>query len=498
MQITNAIAWAHFQLRGGWRNLLTTSLAYLVIVGALILASLRIDPTASGQILSAWTMGLMGLQVGTLVLYGCWSVSAAVRKDVTTHMIESHRLMPVSGVDAIAGFVLGPACQAIALSAVNLALGIITSQAGSFTAVSNWLTANLVLWVFAVCAWVVLAFLPLVMPVGSRILIGLVWVVVIGHQMVPSLFPGLFMLAGPAARESVFGIVAGGKITLAHQISMSCQMLVAVLCFAGAARKYQRDDVLTFGPLLGLVVLAAYVAISVVGVSLWPEFEPKTWRVERVPPEVQMLTATIGGLLAGLLPVSAASWEYARWERAQRLRDPAPRRRPGPTLLVVATAALIAALLPRLVVLLQIGVVEARARRGIGPALWSVVHSTQAEGNSWRTLAIVFAFLLSVSYLMRICYRTEAKTRWIVGLFIGFTWLGPAFVDFIMNGAMQGFTSEEIFSAVSSCSPPIALIYIWGDIGITADPGIVFQALTALGLAALYHLPARRKKPATA
>src|SRR5579884_3247688 len=92
----NAIFYAQFHLRGGWRNTLTVAGAYAVIVGGLVLLSVYIrDPNGRLMFpgaLSWWIVALLVIQTAALVLYGATRVTAAIRKDVAGHMIESHRL----------------------------------------------------------------------------------------------------------------------------------------------------------------------------------------------------------------------------------------------------------------------------------------------------------------------------------------------------------------------------------------------------------------------
>ncbi|GMU22183.1 MAG: hypothetical protein AMXMBFR13_22710 [Phycisphaerae bacterium] len=510
MQISNAIAWGQLQLRGGWKNVLSTTAAYFAILGALILGSLRLDPGSIGAILDGWTMGLMGLQVG-VVLYGLWSVGTAIRKDVTGHMIESHRLMPVSGTEAVAGYILGSGSQAIALGLVNLLLGMVTAGGASRFMPFSFLKANLILGVFAASAAIVLAFLPLVMPRAVTVLFGLLWIAGIGHEVLPGLVPGPTLLIGPAVGETLIGTVWSGRITLGQQVSMACQLLAALLCYVGAVRKYRRDDVLAFGPLLGLVVVAAHTAISATGIVFWEVTRPRLWRMERIEPEAQLTIALLAGLLLALLPVSAAAWEYTLWRRREDLKDPTPHRRPIPILPVVAAAAMLVVVMAPLSGWGNSELAN-RIAQAVPPPPGTLANLSGADLKDRmiapfdteavvRTAIIMFAFLLSASYLYRLCYRREMRTRWIMGLFIGVTWLGPGAIDFLIYGAMQQFKGNHVFRQVSGSSPLIAMIYLWGDLDragenarhFSTNLGITVQLALAAGMAALYHLVFRRR-----
>ena len=58
----NPIGWAYLQLRGGMRNTVATTIGYTIIISVLIFATVRFNPMRSSQTLSAWTLGMLGLQ----------------------------------------------------------------------------------------------------------------------------------------------------------------------------------------------------------------------------------------------------------------------------------------------------------------------------------------------------------------------------------------------------------------------------------------------------
>jgi len=153
----NPIAWANFQLRGGLRNMLAVTAGYSVIISTVILATVHYNPLASAQILVSWTMGLLGLQAGVLILFGCITVGAAVRLDHTSKMIESHRLMPTSAISAILGYLLGAPCQALSMALANFVIGAIVAHSAG-VAFSRWAMANAILISFVVFIWVILIF----------------------------------------------------------------------------------------------------------------------------------------------------------------------------------------------------------------------------------------------------------------------------------------------------------------------------------------------------
>jgi hypothetical protein len=107
--LDNPIGWAQFRLVGGWKNLILTCLAYAAIFGGLMFGfaraqSLHVNPA---NMFMAFAELFLGLQVLALLIYGSLRVGMAVRSDVKSGVIESHRLMPVSSPSAVLGYLLG-------------------------------------------------------------------------------------------------------------------------------------------------------------------------------------------------------------------------------------------------------------------------------------------------------------------------------------------------------------------------------------------------------
>src|SRR3989442_1269023 len=115
--INNPIAWGHFKVRGGWRNHVWGTGGYFLIIVGVITVTDRLNPR--GGMLRVWTSALLGLQLAVLVLYGCAVIGNAIRRDITTGVLESHRLMPVPSSAGVLGYLMGPSFQAIALALIN-------------------------------------------------------------------------------------------------------------------------------------------------------------------------------------------------------------------------------------------------------------------------------------------------------------------------------------------------------------------------------------------
>ncbi len=120
----NPITYAQFYVAGGWRVSVMVVGGYAALLGGGIYLSAAHDPRAA-DVLEAWAHGLLVLQAVILFGYGAFRVNAAVRSDLASRMIESHRLMPTRPAAAVAGYVLGAPAVPVVLFGVTAAIGAV-------------------------------------------------------------------------------------------------------------------------------------------------------------------------------------------------------------------------------------------------------------------------------------------------------------------------------------------------------------------------------------
>src|SRR4051794_31163739 len=168
----NPIAWSHFQVRGGWKNHVWSTAGYAFLITAVIGVTHRLS-LGSG-VLMGWTTGLLGLQGAILGLYGCSVVGNAVRRDISSGLLESHRLMPVSAGTAVLGYITGPTLQAICLGIANLGIGTITGSIAQVP-MDRWYVSNAVVISFVVFLWVCFVYASFVAKNAYTALFGLVF-----------------------------------------------------------------------------------------------------------------------------------------------------------------------------------------------------------------------------------------------------------------------------------------------------------------------------------
>ncbi len=125
LYVDNAISWAQFRLRGGFKNLLLTSIAYTLVAVFFIelFYQLADRPGEKMQLLEVASLIDLIFQCAFLLILCGNIVAGSLRRDITNHLIESHRLMPLSPVQAIVGYLAGTTVQILTLCAINFAIG---------------------------------------------------------------------------------------------------------------------------------------------------------------------------------------------------------------------------------------------------------------------------------------------------------------------------------------------------------------------------------------
>src|SRR5207249_1902646 len=101
----NPILYAQFNLRGGWKNTLAVAGGYALLLGGGVYLSAHAASVRSFSTVLRGSLTLLTiLQCLILLVYGSFRVSACVRADLTSKVIESHRLMPASAFSGIFGY----------------------------------------------------------------------------------------------------------------------------------------------------------------------------------------------------------------------------------------------------------------------------------------------------------------------------------------------------------------------------------------------------------
>jgi len=458
--INNPIAYSQFQIRGGWKNTLSVALLYMLVLGGAIAFTIRLSQPRTGPAWNGWVVGLLVIESGLLLLFGASRVSAAIRRDITLRMMESHQLMPVGGFTAVIGYLIGAGSQAFVLAMATVLLGVVVaSQAG--ISVSHFIFANVALLELTLFTWFVTAFMAFLMKGGFWLMGGVAFVVLSSNLSLVTILPPLQVIAGLQTVESIFtlrGTATATFIPWAYAVTVLSHAFIAAICLIGAARKYRRGEDSAFGPALGLAMVAGWIALGAVAVS-WPEsFKINDYM--RTPSITDQLVAmTISALLLAIVPLASAAWAHVEWRRHRLEDDPRPMRQPLPIWAVAAGVTLL--LLP----LLFIADGDASAGTLVNVSTQQIV----------ATLLVVASFCIGMGYLLRWIYLAVPKALLIGGLWLLITWLAPILIDAAIHAAQPDARDSEFKPIFGAISPVGALLQIWGDDGYDFRIGLIVQ-----------------------
>ena len=79
-----------------------------------------------------------------------------------------------------------------------------------------------------------------------------------------ALVPGLKVLVSPMIGSTIFDLKTGLTIDWAFVFAVAAQLLIGLLYVLAAARRYRGDDEIGFTPIMGLLLLGAWIAVSAV------------------------------------------------------------------------------------------------------------------------------------------------------------------------------------------------------------------------------------------
>ncbi len=301
----NAIAWGAFQLQGGWRNIAATAIGYGVVVVVGLTAAAQFATIPVGSIMYRLLMAMLAAQALWLLLFAPSRIQTALRRDLTTGMIESHRLMPLSPARAIVGYLVGPSVQPLALAVMTFFVGCFAANAASVE-LPRWIVANFLVLELAAIAWIVMGAAAMANAQGAFIAITFILPSVINTRAVHAL-PGGVLLVPPLVGKTVFEMT--GEITRVHVAGFLLHGALAAIFLRAAARKYVRSDATAFTPLMGLGLLACWSVSSIVAMRWWDEVRPAAmrWSTHDVD-GLTILFTTVAAAFVGMSAVTKSVW----------------------------------------------------------------------------------------------------------------------------------------------------------------------------------------------
>ncbi len=468
--LDNPITWVQVELRGGAGRQIRVAMIYGIALGILIVMSFRADPASTSWTLSAWVKGLLGLQAFTLIFGACSAIAKSIRRDLSTRMIESHRLAPISGTGAIFGYIIGGTFQVMCLVVMNLLLGaVVSSCAGQ--PVHVWLLSNVMLIWFAASLWGGAAYYAMITQRGFEIALIVVILGALSGGIAFAFVPAVVLLVGPAIGGAAFGLSgSGGSWYGIYPLCMAAQAALGVFFLIAAARRYRRDDAIAFGPWIGLGLVSGWVVLSIIGVAHWSTLQPTFLDATSVGAVEQSVGSTLAALVLSLVPISGTALEQERHDRRKRLNDPSLGRRVVSVSVVTLVCAAICLCLPL--------------------ATMSVVPLTVARAI--RILVLVMSQLLVWAHLLRFLYRRGMGSVLPLTVYICLTWLGPLLGE-LLHYALSDLGNWP--GTIMVFSPVGTLLAILNNSSLNTTAALVVQVTLAAVMVSLTLLRGRLSSP---
>ena len=463
--ITNAIGWAAFQLQGGWRNIAATAIGYGVIVVLGLTAAGQFATVPVGQIMYTLLMFMLAAQGLWLLLFAPSRIQTAVRRDLTTGMIESHRLMPLSPTRAVLGYLVGPSIQPISLAVMTFFVGCFAASAASVE-LPRWLIANFLLIELAAFAWVVMGAAAMTNAQGAFIAVVFILPSVINTRAVHAL-PGGVLLVPPLVGKTVFEM--SGELTRVHLAGFLLHGALGAIFLRAAARKYVRSDDTAFTPLMGLGLLGCWAVSSIVAMRCWDEVRPAAMRWSTR--DIDGLTILFTTAAAGLIGMSAVTKSV--WPKRQADARRWPRRAVMPAGIILAAVTL--GLLPA---------------ASAGENLW-LLPRTQAL--AYTAIALLATFLCAT--LLAKAFYIHGINAWMpIVAWLALISFGPIGYDMVQHALTN--PSRDFAMAERSDLSPIGMLHaVWRRGAVPVPPAVIAQAayvaVTAAMLAASLALRKR-------
>jgi hypothetical protein len=473
--VDNAMTWAHIRLRGGWRNILVVNIAYALIATGVIYLIVRFVEASGSPIavpLEASSKILLAIQCLLLFVLAPMRVSASVRADFKSGIIESHRLMPLSPHGGTVGYILGSTTQTLNLYLVTLLVGAVTWHAAGGTQ-DYWFFANAVLLSTAIMLWGFSAALACIFSGGG---FGAYFVLIaaIGFTRATVLIalPGLYMLFSPVIGYSVFMPVSHFSITFqAMLLAIPAQLALAAIFMHAVARKYGRADARAFPIYSALGILAIWTCVSIYGLqyAMQPAFSGLRNRGDLVADAMAQITSTlVASWILCIFVMASLVGSILEYNTKIRRGSSKPGFRP--------ISPLVCGFVCLGLIVLQVIMEPPNAGR----------HGVQLVA------AATAIFLVQIYFILRI-FRPGAGGVMVIVAYIVFVWVMP-FVGDTIYFSLTDPTGKLPMDHFSVISPIDAIVQAYGDNSPNTIYGLAIQGALA-GATALVCALTRKTLP---
>jgi len=511
----NAISWAFYRLRGGWKSLLILAAWYSI--AAMLFIALPYE-LALGQrdkmvVLEVASMMALIVQVVMLLLLSGLAVSGGIRRDLMSGLIESHRLMPLSPVQAIVGYIAGAGLQLLSLCIVNLIIGAALFGARGVP-VQNWIISNGLLFGFSISVWTAMAMAAFVSRSIIGWLIGLLVSITGSGGFVFVVLPGLLVFCSPMQGRTIFQVTSNLNLSSGTVVALCAQFLMAVLCIRAAARKYADASALSFTMAPSLATLGIWAGLSWFGITDFQELRPRPLSIGSFDWRLLVIGAVASCLLVALLPLGALAWSDIL--RRQRRMD-GEKLSSRPWMLPLCVSISLLFVLAPLTATVDSTIVFRPQYQYFNPTAQRLPVTRQSQVQVARSTlshyvtsfsrsyaipvirgtarpemiaAVCGIFLLQMYLLMRLLFPVVRRANQLILLIIGLSWFCPLLADVIYYGTRN---KDPIMNKFALFSPMGTIIQALDNPIAGTWRGVGAQGAACLSLAVLFILTQFRR-----
>jgi hypothetical protein len=477
----NAIAYSQFQISGGLKALFWSCLAVAIGAPTLVFVNAQSDPPNAVATLSMWLRILLIIQ--SVLLFGIIPsrVHGAMKRDRQQKLIESHRLMPTPAWWAVTGYIVGPNLVLLAVSGIVMLVGMFVSI-GAGLPVSSWVAQHVVLGFSCVMLSCLCAFFGQATPAVNPALVGpFLFPLGLGGMV---LLPAWQLIMTPLQGSGVWALTTQ-KIDLPTALGVGMQLLIGLVLFVGAARRYRRDDQPALGVWWGLALVLVWVSGTLAASMVARDMRAGS-PLFRLNNETITFVASLSvSMLLAVGPIASAAFMRIDWTNRSAVDAHLVERRPiGIALTSVLTLLL---LLTLLLVAPREWLTHDYVEREAGWVVETTVHHPGAP-HVLLTIAVVALFAATIAtFTTAIVHMRLSPAKWNAVWIALFWGIGPL-LDVAGRAMMnRRFGEPETYPTfLTWLSPPGTLAAIWTDrhsdaaIGLTVQTALFFLALSIL------------------
>lgn len=486
--IRNPLGWAQVNLFGGWKRVWGVAAVYAAAMLTFSVIIFRASGVPSSSFAGSAIGIILFIQTVFLYLVACGQIKKCILRDFTTDMITSHRLSAMSGYTAVLGYITGPVSQVLAMTCVNwvacnLFMTMILPARG--LAIAGPTMLLVVMLCLALTCWS-LAVLMGLSTRGKSGIIGIIAMIgIAGNVSVIAIHPGLSLIV-PLTSVSQIGAAAQTGIDSAKVfVGMAIQAILTLTFFVAAARKFHRDDVPAFTPILANILLAICTLTSAAAFKFWrPEvadlISPDMHFVVNPAHQMIAMLASLG--LLGMLPIAASAHAEAAWMKRFAVDPVFAPRRPRPYYEAVMVATII--------VLGIMGLVA-------GGRFKALMIGESNRLDSIQLIAIAVAFLLAmvaVSGVLRFCHGIGMNGLLPGILAVVLFWVVPILADIAASVFFDRHPTEG-HTVLFTASPIGIWIAILKKLKAPIIAGLLAQGGIAVGCLLLAQRVRRMQNP---